>query len=130
MSTERTNYTTGSPWESKVGYSRAVKIGPVLEISGTTSVREGEILHKSDAYRQALEIILIAQEVLEVAGASLADVIRTRMYVTKIADWEAVGKAHSEAFSDINPATTLVEVSNFVNPDMLVEIEFTAYLTD
>ena len=130
MSTERTNYTTGSPWESKVGYSRAVKIGPVLEISGTTSVREGEILHKGDAYRQALEIILIAQEVLEVAGASLADVIRTRMYVTKIADWEAVGKAHSEAFSDINPATTLVEVSNFVNPDMLVEIEFTAYLTD
>ena len=130
MDIDRTNYTTGSPWETKVGYSRAVKIGPVLEISGTTSVRDGEILHKGDAYRQSLEIILIAQEVLETAGASLADVIRTRMYVTNIADWEAVGKAHSEAFSEINPATTLVEVSNFVNPDMLVEIEFTAYLTD
>ena len=130
MSIERTNYTTGSPWESKVGYSRAVKIGPVLEISGTTSVREGEILHKGDAYRQALEIMLIAQEVLETAGASLADVIRTRMYVSNIADWEAVGKAHSEAFIEIGPATTLLEVSNFVNPDILVEIEFTAYLTD
>lgn len=130
MSTDRVNYTTGSPWENRVGYSRAVKIGPVLEISGTTSVRDGEIKHVGDAYRQALEIILIAQEVLETANASLADVIRTRMYVKNIADWEAVGKAHNEAFSEINPATTLVEISNFVNPDMLVEIEFTAYLPE
>lgn len=127
---ERTNYTTGSKWEPIVGYSRAVKIGHLIEVSGTTSSRDGVIVHGGDAYRQMLEIILIAQEVLEAAGSSLADVIRTRIYVTDISKWEEVGKAHGEAFGEINPATTMVEVSGLVDPDMLVEVEFTAYICD
>lgn len=126
---ERTNFTTNSKWEPIVGYSRAVKIGNLIEVSGTTSFRDGTVIHSGDAYRQTLEIILIAQQVLEAAGASLADVIRTRMYVTDIAKWKEVGKAHGQAFAEINPATTMVEVSGLVDPDMLVEIEFTAYIS-
>jgi len=125
----RQNYTTGAKWESIVGYCRAVKIGNTIEVSGTTSVKDGSVLHPNDAYQQAKHIISIAQGVLEQAGASLKDVVRTRMYVTKISDWEAVGKAHGEAFNDIKPATTLVEVSALIDPEMLVEIEFTAILS-
>jgi len=127
---KRENFKSGAQWEEIVGYSRAVKIGNVLEVSGTTSVREGEIVHKNDAYLQAKEIITIADEYIQKAGGSLSDVVRTRMYVTDIKDWEKGGKAHGEAFKDIKPVTTLVEVSGFVDPDMLVEIEFTAYLRD
>ena len=127
---QRKNYTTGAKWEDIVGYCRAVQVGNILEVSGTTAARDGEILHKGDAYKQTKEIINIAKGVIEKAGGSLADVIRTRVYVTNISDWEAVGKAHGEAFIDIKPASTMVEVSGLVDPDMLVEIEFSVYLRD
>ena len=125
---ERKNYTTGAKWEDIVGYCRAVQVGNVLEISGTTAAKEGEILFKGDAYGQAKFIIELASKVLQDAGGSLKDVIRTRMYVTDVKQWEAVGKAHGEFFSDIKPASTMVEVSGLVDPDMLVEIEFSAIL--
>lgn len=127
---KRENFKSGARWEEIVGYCRAVKIGNVIEVSGTTSVRNGAIIHKDDAYLQAKEIISIAEKYIQKAGGSLSDVVRTRTYVTNIEDWEKVGKAHGEAFQDIMPATTLVEVSKLVDPDMLVEIEFTAYLRD
>lgn len=127
---KRENFKSGARWEDIVGYSRAVKIGNLIEVSGTTSVKNGEVVHKNDAYLQAKEIISIASEYIQKAGGSLADVIRTRTYVTNIDDWEDVGKAHGEAFKGIMPATTLVEVSKLVDPHMLVEIEFTAYLRD
>lgn len=125
---ERKNYSSGAPWESIVGYSRAVQVGNLIELSGTTAVRNGLPVHPNDAYLQAKEIFAIAKETLEKAGASFSDVVRTRMYVTNIKDWEAVGKAHGEVFESIRPATTLVEVSAFVDPAMLVEIEFSAII--
>ncbi len=125
---DRQNYTSGAPWEDIVGYSRAVRIGNLLEVSGTTSVRDGNVLHPDSPYLQTKEIIKIAQTVIEKAGGQLSDVIRTRMYVTDISHWEAIAKAHEEVFGDIKPATTMVEVSRLIDADMLVEIEFTAYL--
>ena len=125
----RNNYSSGAKWEDIVGYSRAVKVGNLIEIAGTTSVIDGELAFEGDAYNQTKTIIKIAEKALHQAGATLDDVIRTRMFVTNINDWEAVGKAHGEAFAKIKPATTLVEVKGFVDPKMLVEIEFTAYLT-
>ena len=126
----RQNFSSGAKWEDIVGYSRAVKVGNLIEIAGTTSVINGEIAFEGDAYNQTRTIIDIAEKTLNQAGATLNDVIRTRMFVTNIKDWELVGKAHGEAFSDIKPATTLVEVKGFVDPRMLVEIEFTAYLSE
>ncbi|MDA8693354.1 RidA family protein [Saprospiraceae bacterium] len=124
----RKHYSSGATWEDIVGYSRAIKIGNVIEISGTTSVRDGQVLHIGDPYLQAKEIINIAKDVIVQAGGTLSDVVRTRIYVTDINNWEAIGKAHGEFFRDIKPATTLVEVSRLIDADMLVEIEFTAYL--
>lgn len=125
---DRHNFTSGAPWENIVGYSRAVRIGNIVEVSGTTSVQNGKVLHPKDPYLQTKEIIKIAQASIEDAGGQLSDVIRTRMYVTDISHWESIGKAHGEAFADIKPATTMVEVSRLIDTDMLVEIEFTAYL--
>lgn len=125
---DRQNFSTGAKWEDIVGYSRAVKIGNVIEVSGTTSVLNGKVHHPRNAYLQTQHIINIAEKVLKEAGASLSDVVRTRMYVTDVALWEKVGQAHGEAFKEIKPATTLVEISALIDPDMLVEIEFTAYL--
>ncbi len=125
---DRQNYTSGAPWEDIVGYSRAVRIGNLLEVSGTTSVRNGNVLHPDSPYLQTKAIIKIAQTVIEKAGGQLSDVIRTRMYVTDISHWEAIAKAYGEVFGDIKPATTMVEVSRLIDADMLVEIEFTAYL--
>ena len=125
---ERKNYSSGAPWESVVGYSRAVRKSNILEVAGTTAVRDGKVVHVNDAYQQTKFILNIIQKVIEEAGASLTDVVRTRMYVTNIADFEQVGKAHGEFFKDIRPASTLVEVSGLVNPDMLVEIEITAII--
>ena len=124
----RKNFTTGAPWEKKVGYSRAVRMGNVIEVSGTTAYENGSIVGLNDAYAQAKHILTTIGQVLVDAGSKLEDVVRTRMYVTNIEDWEAVGRAHGEFFSEIMPATTMVEVSKLIQPEMLVEIEVTAVI--
>lgn len=122
----RENYSTGAKWEPRVGYSRAVRSGDTIEVSGTVSMKDGTPYGIGDPYLQAKRALEIIGEALAHFGATYEQVIRTRMYVTNIADWEAVGKAHGEVFGDIRPATTLVEVSAFISPEYLVEIEATA----
>lgn len=125
---ERQNIAGGSPWEDIVGYSRAVRIGHLLEIAGTTAMDGHEIVGRGDCYQQATFIFQKIERVLAQAGAGLKDVVRTRMFVTDITKWEEVGKAHGEFFSAIKPAATMVEVSKLIHPDLLVEIEVTAFL--
>jgi enamine deaminase RidA (YjgF/YER057c/UK114 family) len=122
--------SSGTPWESKVGYSRAVRVGKTIEVSGTTAVTDGVVQHKGDVYRQTQLILAKIEKALEEAGADLHDVVRTRMYVTDISHWEEAGKAHGEFFVHIRPATTMVEVSKLIDPDMLIEIEATAVIAD
>lgn len=123
----RQHYQTGAPWESVVGYSRAVRIGNVIEVSGTVSVKDGVAYGVGDAYVQTKRIFEIIDSALQHFDASLSDVVRTRIYVTDIANtWESVGKAHGEIFRTIRPATSMVEVSALISPDYLVEIEVTA----
>lgn len=124
----RKSYTSGAKWEDKVGYTRAVKIGNLIEVSGTTAMKDGVLVGKDDAYAQAHCIFTILKEAIEGLGGQLEDVIRTRMYVTNIHCWEEVGRAHGEFFKNIKPVTTLVEVSNLIDSDMLVEIEATAVI--
>ncbi len=121
--------TSGAPWEKKVGYSRAIRIGNCIEVSGTTSTKNGEVSGVGDMYLQAITCLQIIQRAIEEAGGKISDVVRTRIYVTNIGKWEEAGKAHGEFFSEIRPATTLVEVSNLIHPDMLIEIEATAIIT-
>ena len=127
---ERKNILTGSPWEDKMGYCRAVRIGNIIEVSGTVAIVDGEKVKADDAQAQTLNILERVEKVLEELNVSMKDVIRTRIFTTDINSFESVAKAHSSFFKDIKPTTGFYEISKLVAPEYLVEIEFTAVVTE
>ena len=130
MDNQRSHYTSGAQWESRVGYSRAVKVGNIIEVSGTVATGDaGEVIGDGDAYLQTKFILQKIESVLLQAGAELRHVVRTRMFVTDISQWEAHGRAHGEVFAGINPCTTMVEVKALIAPQYLIEIEATAIIS-
>ena len=125
---QRVNYASGAKWEKTVGYSRAVRKGNLIEVSGTVSLRDGEIVGEGDPYLQTQRALEIISDSIGALGGTIGDVVRTRIFVTDISNWEEIGRAHGEVFADIQPATSMVEVSRLIDERFLVEIEATAML--